>query len=128
MSTFNGIGTQFVGECCQEEDGSYIATYWFTISHIPIIPFYSARIHGQYSEAVAMGYSTLTEYEKLPLYFPQVIRTYAYLAMIVGLFHFLQTKFKAGDSNPLIWIGLALPLLALPWIMRYFARKKAGWR
>ena len=30
MSTFNGIGTQFVGECCQEEDGSYIATYWFT--------------------------------------------------------------------------------------------------
>ena len=61
MSTFNGIGTQFVGECCQEEDGSYIATYWFTILHIPIIPFYSARIHGQYSEEVAMGHSTLTE-------------------------------------------------------------------
>ena len=75
-----------------------------------------------------MGHSTLTEYEELPLYFPQVIRTYAYLAMIVGLYHFIQTKFKAGDSNPLIFIGLALPLLALPWIMRYFARKKAGWR
>ena len=46
MSTINGIGTKFLGECEHHADGSYIATRWFTFVYLPVIPLYSARILG----------------------------------------------------------------------------------
>lgn len=125
MSTVNGIGTSFVGECGHEKDGSYISTRWFTFVYVPVIPLFSARIHGQSEgKLTPVGLSWATDYEELPLHMPQVLRTYGYLALMVLLL-LMVPKISDWNLNPLIIFPIGAAAAALPWFLRRRARKQA---
>jgi tetratricopeptide (TPR) repeat protein len=38
MTTWNGIGTTLYGKCQPKDDGTYVATLWFTLVFLPIWP------------------------------------------------------------------------------------------
>ncbi|GEM_PF-4949550 len=44
MSTFNGIGTRFLGFSKTEAGDAYYATNWFTFLFFPVIPLYRAKV------------------------------------------------------------------------------------
>src|SRR5262249_25467272 len=44
MGSFNGIGTMFHGCSDVRPDGSYVATKWFAIIYLPLVPLRSVRM------------------------------------------------------------------------------------
>jgi len=92
MFTFNGIGTKLYGNKkipdieCKRMDiplGSYIATIWFVIFFLPIIPLSShIVVSGKYDI-----FSTKYQMIKLnKIYWKQVLRTYlCILGIVLGI-------------------------------------------
>jgi hypothetical protein len=86
MYSFNGIGTLLYGRRERHDDGSYIATKWFSVFYCPIFPIASYRVHSKKTESshyiIAWGSNTKMMLEKVPLNYVQVFRIYG---IIVGL-------------------------------------------
>ena len=122
MSTLNGIGTKFLGECEHHADGSYIATRWFTFVYLPIIPLYSARIFGIEPESAL---SATYHYAELPMHWPQVMRTYGFIAAIVAFFSSLPFFLEKHNVNPLFIFPVGLALLVTPWFLQRRSRQQA---
>jgi hypothetical protein len=80
--TFNGFGTKFYGEGDLRPDGSFTTTEWITAAYIPVVPLRSfrlARAKGGVNVVVFQSQSYAV-YEKLPIFWPQVGRIYAFVA------------------------------------------------
>ena len=122
MSTLNGIGTKFLGACEHHADGSHIATRWFTFVYLPVIPLSSARIFGIEPESAL---SATYHYAKLPMHWPQVMRTYGFIAAIVAFFASLSFFLEKHNVNPLFIFPVGLALLVTPWFLQRRARQKA---
>ena len=84
MGSFNGIGTMFYGCSDLRPDGSYVATEWFAIVYLPVIPLRSVRILEVGRQRTAGGvpgmvsYSSNLQYQKLheePLAWRQIFKT-----------------------------------------------------
>ena len=91
MFTFNGIGTRLYGKRHYNGvDGSYIATKWFVIMFLPIVPLGSYKVwRGNRTDSwLPMTVGVKTTYPMVPvkLNVEQVIKTYLVAYGIVGLF------------------------------------------
>ncbi len=84
MGSFNGIGTMFYGCSDVRPDGSYVATEWFAIVYLPVVPLRSLRIleiGRQRSAGNVVGvarYSSNLQYQVLndePLAWGQIFKT-----------------------------------------------------
>jgi hypothetical protein len=58
MSTINGIGTKFMRETEIDKDGFYIATNWFVIGQIPLIPLAAFKVYEEISDGDIFSRST----------------------------------------------------------------------
>lgn len=132
MSSINGFGTTFYGECDFIQDGSYISTYWLILAYVPIIPLYSVRIFHA-DKALIMG-SSQYQLAKLPIHWKQVFRTYGYLLAIllgIGLFVVMvgsrtETVTIFDRILGILCLIVVIIIGLLPLILRYLAKKKAG--
>jgi hypothetical protein len=105
MSTLWGIGTKLYGKSDRKihptYGETYITTEWFCLLYLPIIPLVSMRIGGvQEKSLILIVYnSTTTNYlilEKLPLYWPQIRRTFMLAwGSIILIFLYLRVSRKA---------------------------------
>ena len=98
MSSINGFGTTFYGECDYQPDGSFVTTYWVILAFLPVIPLYSARIF--YSESGL--FNTQYQYEKLPVNWQQVVRIWAFvIGTAVGFIGCLDiiSSVSASDNS-----------------------------
>jgi hypothetical protein len=103
----NGCGTTFYGRRDKEPDGSYVATEWIVLIHIPILPLRSLRVLPVGSEGFLLSRSEKYLTKDVPLNIPQVISTYL-----------------------IVWLPIAIMagFIAVPAIMEhmdYVAREKA---
>ena len=92
----NGSGEGFYGKKDVREDGSYVATKWFMILLIPIIPLGTYRIwkgktsHGFFGGAgIGIQQSTEIKTERLKIDWQQIFLTYAITLIILGTIIFL---------------------------------------
>lgn len=120
MSSINGFGTRFYGECDYQSDGSYTSTYWIILAFIPVIPLYSARIlHKE---------GTRYQYEKIPIDWQQVFRIWAFIvALAIGYLMCVMWINQAQISEEirmLILIAYPVIMLLLPSFLRYQAKKR----
>lgn len=78
MHSINGIGTSLYGKTDVEPDGSYIATKWFILFLLPIIPLGSYRVWRGETKATFFlpGASTSYRMFETKLHWKQIIRTY----------------------------------------------------
>lgn len=130
MSSINGFGTTFYGECDYQPDGTYLTTYWIILAFVPVIPLYSARI--MQTESSFLGGGSLYHYQKLPIHWPQVLRVWGFAAgVVVGFVACLavvdgipgaQDKGYAAAILMLYMIGVLL----LPHFLRHRAKKRVG--
>ena len=129
MSSINGFGTTFYGECDYQPDGTYLTTYWIILAFVPVIPLYSARIIQTESSFLAGG--SLYHYQKLPIHWPQVMRVWGFAAgvalgfaaclVLIGSIPGAQDKGYAA----ILMVYLAGVLL-LPHFPRRRAQKRVG--
>ena len=121
---FNGCGATYYGECDFSSDGSYISTLWLTVIHFPILPLSSAVL----LDADKRGEIASFNEVKIPLCYPQVIRTWLYaLSLALPIMHYfkpLYFYFIPPSFNTAIYI-YPLIILPLPWLLRRRARRKA---
>lgn len=130
MSSINGFGTTFYGECDYQPDGSYISTYWLILAFIPIIPLYSARI--LYSETARFSTTRQYQYEKIPLHWQQVSRIWAFVGtLVVGYLACVMYLDQLSISEPIrmtILIAYPIVMLLLPSFLRYQAKKQVAFQ
>ena len=83
--TFNGLGTMYYGHE-PLEDGTYIATEWFVVCFIPVIPLQSHHVirKGPGGGIPLIAWSRSYTTKSAPLNKKQIIRTYIVAAIIVG--------------------------------------------
>ena len=122
-STFNGIGTSYVGKTDFNADGSYITTEWFTFLYVPLVPLRSRRVVesgetsflwlGVYSSS-SDGYYLL---ESGPPKFRQVVSVYLY---VLFLWYALDAM-PSGMSTVDQWLWIA-GMAAVPFVVRTWAR------
>jgi hypothetical protein len=91
MGTVNGFGTRFFGRGDRHGDGSYVATRWVVVCHVPVFPLVSGRVllnlpttpvlsHGE----ISVGERKLMV-EYLPkLNWKQVVLTYGAIVVLVA--------------------------------------------
>ena len=116
LGSINGVGRTLYGRRDFDADGSYITTRWLIFVFFPISPAESLRV-------INHGFGSYEVLEELPVCWPQVLLTYAYVyALLPVIFHFAD-KFKFGHSATLISLA---SWAALPTILHFFAKKKAG--
>ena len=127
MSSINGFGTTFYGECDYQPDGSFVTTYWIILAFLPIIPLYSARIF--YSESGL--FNTQYQYEKLPVNWQQVVRIWAFVigtaAGFIGCLHIISSVLASDDHRSATILLVYLTAAALlPHFLRYQAKKQVN--
>ena len=85
MYSLNGIGTTLYGKRDIESNDSYVATKWFTIFLLPIVPLGSYRVWRGETKATFFLPGASTEYKmtKVELSWGQVFNTYF---IIYGIF------------------------------------------
>jgi hypothetical protein len=81
MYSINGIGTTLYGNREVDSDGSFIATKWFTIIWLSIVPLGSYRVFkGETNEAgiptLSFGWSTQYRMQSIAINWKQIISTY----------------------------------------------------
>lgn len=137
MYSLNGIGTTLYGKSEVENDGSYIATKWFILLLLPVIPLGSYRVwRGETtSSATALigmpGATTQYKMTPVPMNWKQVIQTYLaiygtlaliildlvfepnmYISkslLVIGAIYGIYHLFKTGKK----WWGILLIISAL---------------
>lgn len=113
MSTWNGIGTKFLGFTPRLHDGSHYATKWFVYVHMPIIPLRRYRLTiGESSYARrSNGSVETTQYGLHAISRPKVLEVLAtYLAWwIVGpaLIALPYLSFTLFPHHG-VWVGILL--------------------
>ncbi|MEU9993623.1 hypothetical protein AB0E10_44210 [Streptomyces sp. NPDC048045] len=81
MSTWNGIGTKYLGFGDRNRDGSHHATEWFVLLDLPVVPLHRRRLtvgHTVYTP-IGNGSRSVTRYivhEETPLDGREIVRTY----------------------------------------------------
>ena len=65
--TFNGVGTILYGKHSPAPDGSYVATKWFVVLFVPIIPLASYRVWQGETQFRFLGTNPDYRLEPLPL-------------------------------------------------------------
>ena len=116
--SINGFGTTFYGKAAREPDGSFITTKWLIFSYLPIIPLASMRL--RYASQDEGFFSTGTNYHVImdyPLDILQVIRTWAYVALLFTVMLRLEPESKSHSD---LWRLVATILL--PHVLRMLAR------
>lgn len=130
MSSINGFGTTFYGECDYQSDGSYISTYWLILAFVPIIPLYSARIFSK--ETTTFSTMRQYQYEKIPIYWQQVFRIWAFVVVLVSgyLACVMCIDQSHMDESNRVSILMAYPILMLllPSFLRYQAKKRVAFQ
>lgn len=130
MSSLNGFGTTFYGECDYQNDGSYTSTYWIILAFIPIIPLYSARIF--YTEAAQFSTTRHYQYEKIPINWQQVFRIWAFVAALIGGYLacviYLDLSLINEQISTVVLIGYPILMLLLPSFLRYQAKKRVAFQ
>jgi hypothetical protein len=79
MSTLNGIGTTMYGREYHDGGSCYIATKWFVIVHIPIIPLASYLILDENHKWFSSEYQLV----KVSLNWKQVAKTYLFTIFVI---------------------------------------------
>ena len=126
MSSFNGLGTAFYGECDFQPNGSYVTTCWFIIAFLPIIPLYSARIFS----ADSGFFSTNYQYEKLPINWLQVLRIWLFVIRahcgVFVLFVFVDAYGILKGYEKSVFAAYVIGVLMVPYLLRRTARERAA--
>ncbi len=112
-SSHNGTGTIYYGRSDETDDGSYVATVWFAILFLPIVPLRSERIRLLSEHAIPGSFTRrrLLVLGRVPLDWPKVWKTYLVGWSILGwyislIFLFAPLNRLCGDgSGP--WIVIA---------------------
>lgn len=130
--TFNGFGTKFYGEADLRSDGSFVTTEWVTALYVPLIPLRSfrfVRVRGGVNVVVfqSQSYAVL---EKLPIYWPQVGRVYAFVifaaAWWAAMAWLFLSKFGIFDGqNGIYLIFPFIAVQALPFCAAWWFRRRA---
>lgn len=77
LGSANGVGTTLYGKRDVESDGSYIATKWFIVFLLPIVPISSYRVLPNTPKLhFLMQITTYNRFEKVSFNKKQVINTY----------------------------------------------------
>ncbi|MFF2514757.1 hypothetical protein [Streptomyces sp. NPDC058086] len=81
MSTWNGIGTKYLGYGYRNRDGSHHATQWAVLFDMPVIPLRRHRltVGSTVFKATGNGSRSVTQYtvhEETPLEGREIARTY----------------------------------------------------
>lgn len=119
-ASINGFGTTFYGQAEVESDGSFITTTWFILCFIPIVPLASNRLRPLEKPGFFSFGSEYVVVHELPINFLQVIKTWAYAAL---LFFALSTVMGGKPSSP--WrAAFVIGVMLLPLILRLIAKAK----
>jgi hypothetical protein len=130
--TFHGIGTKTYGERDHWPDGSFVTTEWFVVAYLPISPSVSMRVSYTRSSPYARydreGYYI---HETLPANRKQVVGTYLWFASVIATI-VLWAEFQndlekyVGDADNAagLWLLLLAILLALPFTLRWLAKRR----
>lgn len=121
-STFNGIGTKYVGASQRKEDNSFITTTWFCI-FIPLFPLKSERViyrgkTGVYHFASSRETDFYTVLEKVKLDTKQILKYYGisaillFLPIIVG-----SLMYGSNNSDYGAIFGVTIILLLAWWFL-----------
>jgi hypothetical protein len=134
--TINGFGTHFYGESDRRPDGSFVTTEWAVSAYVPIFPLRSFRLapiaKGGVNVIIVHSQSYAV-FEKLPIFWPQVARIYAFVVCVaiwwiaaiwlfVGKFEMFESSYAGLMVFPLIAI-MAIPF-AIVWRLRSRAFEK----
>ncbi len=137
MSTWNGIGTKYLGFGYKQPDGSHNATEWFVLNLMPIIPLrrYQLEVGKTRYASGAVGSTLTTEYLVLgrtrlrPL---EVLATYLTWWIVVPGIALAPlvaaSQLTAGDgsqSGVLVVFGLVW-LLAFPITLMVVSKRARG--
>ncbi|MFF9409486.1 hypothetical protein ACF1B0_28795 [Streptomyces anandii] len=81
MSTWNGIGTKYLGFGDRNRDGSHHATEWFVLFDLPVVPLRRHRltVGARVYDSAGNGTRVTTRYtvhEETPLRGGEIARTY----------------------------------------------------
>jgi hypothetical protein len=118
--TFNGIGTTYYGFADRRADGSYVATEWFVLFALPVIPIRSVRVareeKGSSIYLVVYSHSERKLFlQPAPLNWGQVLRTY------VGVYGTILIAIKLSIILALAFVALMIAI-NLWKRARYFGR------
>jgi len=99
MSTENGIGTFYYGNDDPRRDGSQVATLYFVVFYLPVIPLGTHRIR---KSAITGGSMDIQRLEALPLRWGQIGLTYlkTWIGMPLVLFAPLLLVMLVGKIAP----------------------------
>jgi hypothetical protein len=81
FTSINGIGSTLYGRSDLHDDGSYVATEWFTFIFVPILPICSYRVIKTRATIIGSDYQIL---EKFPPRTSHIIKGYVFTAAIVS--------------------------------------------
>jgi len=130
--TFNGFGTKFYGEGDLRPDGSFITTEWITAVYIPVIPLRSFRLARAKAgvNVVVFQSQSYAVFEKLPIFWPQVGRIYAFVACTAAWWAAMVwlsiAKMKIFDGpNAAFWMFPFVAVMAAPFGAVWWFRQKA---
>lgn len=98
LSSWNGIGLTLYGKDKIEEDGSYVATKWFILFLLPIIPLGSYRVLVSDSRTIARGAETSYLMTKTDFNTGQVIKTYL-IGWSIGIAIFLVLNWISMSTH-----------------------------
>ena len=112
--TFNGIGTILYGARDFRPNGSHVATEWFALIYIPVLPLKSMRIipAGNNKSYAFYNSSRYVILEKTKLNPRQVLSVYAFFTIFTG-------SFLLASATELWWLALpGVAVLVAPWFLR----------
>ncbi|ATZ28964.1 hypothetical protein ACFZBM_39125 [Streptomyces lavendulae] len=127
MSTWNGIGTKYLGFSHRRPDGSHHATEWFVISYMPVVPLRRYRLvvgPTEYAPGAVGGSTSTTAYRVLgrsTVRVRDVLATYliwwvAGPALTLGPFFLMARVAPGAGRGSAFWSGVIL-IGGLVWIV-----------
>ncbi|MFE2144710.1 hypothetical protein ACFXA3_23735 [Streptomyces sp. NPDC059456] len=127
MSTWNGIGTKYLGFSRKRVDGSHHATEWFVISYMPVVPLRRYRMvvgATRYAVGSAGGSTSTTAYrvlERSPMRVLDVLATYlvwwvAGPSLVVCPFVLMSWADPDAGRGSGLWSGVIV-IGALVWVV-----------
>ncbi len=137
--SFQGIGTEFIGERDFAPDGSYVTTEWFVFLAIPVFPIRSLRViqvPDFSGSAFTLSYPVQTIRESFQVLetsapcLKQVLSVYGFVFFLAAWYtsacwFAIKNRFSEGLLIPYVAIMLGLPW-GLPWLLRRRAKARVG--
>jgi hypothetical protein len=116
-STWNGIGTTYIGARDRYPDGSFVTTEWFVVLMIPVLPIKSSRVvHLGSSSGWRRHSSQYLIREDAPNDIRHVLSTYfitiASIVSGIWLFYTIMSSYAYTSWGPIAGIiGIFAPFL-----------------